>query len=49
MRRRSGRRSFSALRRALIGSDKLGFKEFPTIEGILSTNKGKGVNGSYSD
>ena len=34
--RRSGRGSFSALRRALTGTDKLGFKEFPSIEGITS-------------
>jgi hypothetical protein len=30
--RRSGRTSFSALRRALTGSDRLGFRDFPTIE-----------------
>jgi hypothetical protein len=30
--RRSGRGSFSALRRVLIGADKLGLKEFPSIE-----------------
>jgi hypothetical protein len=44
MRRRSGRRSFSAIRRALIGSDKLGFKEFPTIEGFPHPQE-RGVNG----
>lgn len=33
VRRRSGRRSFSAIRRALIGSDKFGLREFPNIEG----------------
>ena len=27
----------------MIGSDKLGFKEFPTIEGILPSNKGEGL------
>ena len=34
--RRSGRGSFSALRRALTGMDKLGFKEFPTVEGKIT-------------
>jgi hypothetical protein len=32
--RRTGRGSFSAIRRALTGTNRLGFSEFPSIEGI---------------